>query len=135
GISRFTALLEELGIDHYVAREKEVNGKIEKFNADLSKEFFDVKKYADVAEMRRELSSHVRWHNHERTHHSLGGILVPADRFYGRVDEVMRLVESGATRTGADPHGVSLSGRMLDLFRVVSTEGQPQVWLLGQRIL
>ncbi|MBM4356358.1 MAG: DDE-type integrase/transposase/recombinase, partial [Deltaproteobacteria bacterium] len=135
GISRFTALLEEYGIDHYVAQDKTLNGKVEKFNADLAKEFFDVKKYADLAEMRRELGRHVRWHNHERTHHSLGGILVPADRFYGRVDEVVRLVESGATKGGADPHGISLAGRVLDLFRVVSTEGQPQVWLLGQRIL
>jgi len=47
----------------------------------------------------------------------------------------MQLVESGATKAGADPHCVSLAGRTLDLFRVISTDGKPEVWLLGQRIL
>ena len=135
GISRFTALLEEMGIDQYLAEKKEWNGKVEKFNADLAKEFFDVREYADVAAMRQALGPHLRWHNHERTHHALGGILVPADRYYGRVEEVMRLVEGGATKAGEDPHEISLSNRLLDLFKVVSTGGRPEVWLLGQRIL
>jgi transposase-like protein len=63
GVSRFTRLLKELGVDQIVADEKENNGKAEKFNADLSKEFFDVKKYADVNEMRRALKAHLDWHN------------------------------------------------------------------------
>ena len=41
GISRFTALLTELGIDQVVAEHKEWNGKAEVFNANLHKEFFD----------------------------------------------------------------------------------------------
>jgi hypothetical protein len=35
GISRFTALLTELGIDQMVAEDKEHNGKVEVFNANL----------------------------------------------------------------------------------------------------
>jgi hypothetical protein len=117
-----------------VAEDKEHNGKVEKFNADLAKEFFDVKQYADVAEMRLALTSHLHWYNHRRTHHALGGVLVPADRFYGRVEEVTRMLESGGVDAG-DPHALTLAGRVLDLFKVVSQDGRPEVWLLGQRIL
>jgi transposase InsO family protein len=95
GISRFTALLTELGIDQIVAVEKETNGKIEVFNANLAKELFDVHRFADVGEMRRRLDTHLHWYNHGRTHHALGGLLVPADRYYGRVDEVLARIEAG----------------------------------------
>jgi transposase InsO family protein len=134
GVSRFTALLEELGVDHYVAEDKEHNGKVEKFNADLAKEFFDVREYTDVSDMRQALAVHLRWHNHQRTHQALGGLLVPADRFYGREEEVLGLLARGGAGAG-DPHALSLTGRAMDLFRVTSEDGQPQVWLMGRRIL
>ena len=41
GISRFTSLLTEMGIDQVVAVDKEHNGKVEVFNANLHKELFD----------------------------------------------------------------------------------------------
>jgi hypothetical protein len=53
GISRFTALLTEMGIDSVVAEHKEWNGKVEVFNANLHKELFDAYRFHDVAEMRR----------------------------------------------------------------------------------
>ncbi len=85
GISRFTALLTELDIEQIPAEHKEWNGKIEVFNANLQKELFDAHRFYDVAEMKRRLASHLYWYNHRRTHHALGGLLVPADRYYGRV--------------------------------------------------
>ena len=48
GISRFTKLLVELGIDQIAAEHKEWNGKIEVFNANLQKELFAVHRFADV---------------------------------------------------------------------------------------
>ena len=102
GISRFTALLTELGIDQIVAVDKEHNGKVEVFNANLAKELFDVQRFADVGEMRRRLETHLHWYNHGRTHHALGGLLVPADRCYGRVDEVLARIEAGAGRDVGD---------------------------------
>ena len=90
GISRFTALLTEMGIDPIVAEHKEWNGKVEAFNGNLHKELFDAHRFYDVAEMRRRLETHVHWYNHARTHHALGGLLVPADRYYGRAAEPER---------------------------------------------
>jgi putative transposase len=133
GISRFTALLVELGVDQIAAKHKEWNGKLEVFNANLSKELFDVHRFYDVAEMRRRLSSHLHWYNHDRTTHALGGLLVPADRYYGRSEEVLARIEAGAGRDGLE--GVDLRNRCLELFKVVSQGGVPEVWLMGQKVL
>jgi putative transposase len=133
GISRFTELLTEMGIDQLVAEHKEWNGKIEVFNANLSKELFDVQRFYDVAEMKRRLAAHLHWYNHARTHHALGGLLVPADRYYGRVEEVLARIEAGAGRDAKD--FVDLRERCLELFKVTSVGGVPEVWLLGQKLL
>jgi len=131
GISKFTALLTEMGIDPEVATDKELNGKIEVFNANLQKELFNVHRFYDVAEMKRRLAAHLRFYNHGRTHHALGGLLVPADRYYGRADEVRARIEAGAMREGDE---LELRERALELFKVVSKNGVPEVWLLGQRL-
>jgi transposase InsO family protein len=133
GISRFTALLTEMGIDAIAAEHKEWNGKVEVFNANLHKELFDKYRFHDVAEMRRRLDSHMHWYNHARTHHALGGLLVPADRYYGRAAEVLARIEAGAGRELGD--GVELRDRCLELFKVISRGGTPEVWLLGQKLL
>jgi len=133
GISRFTELLVEMGIDQIAAEHKEWNGKVEVFNANLHKELFDVQRFCDVAEMRRRLAAHLEWYNHSRTHHALGGLLVPADRYYGRVDEVLARIEAGAGRDASDM--LELRERCLELFRVTSRGGVPEVWLLGKKLL
>jgi transposase InsO family protein len=92
GISRFTRLLVELGVDQIVAEHKEWNGKVENFNGNLAKELFNVQHFYDVGEMKRRLAGHLHWFNHRRTHHALGGMLVPADRYYGRV------LQTGSTK-------------------------------------
>ena len=132
GISKFTSLLTELGIDQEVAEDKELNGKLEVFNANLAKELFDVHRFFDVAEMKRRLETHLHWYNHARTHHALGGLLVPADRYYGRAEEVLARIESGSLREGDE---LNLRERCLELFKVVSRGGVPEVWLLGQPLM
>lgn len=131
GISRFTSLLTELGIDQVVAEKKEHNGKVEVFNANLHKELFDRYRFYDLAEMKRRLAAHLHWYNSARTHHALGGLLVPADRYYGRAEEVLARIESGGQRDGDE---FELRDRCLELFKVVSKNGTPEVWLLGQRL-
>ncbi len=132
GISRFTALLTEFGIDQIVAQNKEWNGKAEVFNANIQKELFDVYHFYDIAEMYRRLQTHLHWYNHQRTHHALGGLLVPADRYYGRVDEVIARIETGNGRDGLD--SLQLQHRCLELFKVVSKEGCSEIWLMGQKL-
>jgi len=133
GISRFTALLTELGVDQVVAEHKEWNGKLEVFNGNLQKELFDVQRFYDCAEMRRKLAAHLHWYNHARTSHALGGLLVPADRYFGRAEEVLARIEAGGGRELGD--GLELRNRCLELFKVVSQGGVPEIWLMGQRLL
>jgi putative transposase len=133
GISRFTAVLTEAGIDQIEAKSKEWNGKLEVFNANLSKELFDAHRFYDLAEMRRRLAAHLHWYNHQRTSHALGGVLVPADRFYGRVDEVMARIEAGMAQ-GPDLHAIDLRDRAVDLFKVVSRGGVSEFWLMGRKV-
>jgi putative transposase len=133
GISRFTALLAELGIDQIVAEHKEWNWKVEVFNANLHKELFDVQRFYDVSEMKRRLAAHLHWYNHVRTHHALGGMLVPADRYFGRAEEVVARIEAGTSRNPSDT--LEMRERCLELFKVVSRNGVPEVWLMGQRLL
>lgn len=133
GISRFTELITEMGIDQVIAEHKEHNGKVEVFNANLHKELFDVQRFYDHADMRRRLDAHIHWYNHGRTHHALGGLLVPADRYYGRVEEVLARIEAGTGRDASDM--LDLRDRCLELFKVTSRGGVPEVWLLGQKLL
>ncbi len=132
GISRFTALLVEMGIDQIPAEFKEWNGKVEVFNANLHKELFDAHRFYDVAEMKRRLVTHLEWYNHSRTHHALGGLLVPADRYYGRSEAVLARIEAGLGRDIAD--FPDLRHRCLELFKVVSQGGVPEVWLMGHKL-
>ena len=132
GIARFTRLLEEMGVDQIAAPYKEWNGKVDVFNANLHKELFDAHKFYDVAEMKRRLAAHLHWYNHRRTNHALVGLLVPADRYFGRMDEVLARIEAGVAIDGNDV--LSLRDRVLELFKVTSTNGQAEVWLMGQKL-
>lgn len=132
GISRFSRLLEELGIDQIVAEHKEWNGKVEVFNGNLHTEFFDKYRFYDVSEMRRRLGHHLHWYNTKRTHHALGGLLVPADRYFGRSQEVLARIEAGGIADDGD--SLEMRSRVLDLFKVVSKDGKPEVWLMGEKI-
>jgi transposase InsO family protein len=133
GISRFTDLLTEMGIDQVIAEQKEFNGKIECFNGNLHKELFDAYRFHDVAEMRQRLGSHLAFYNQGRTHHALGGLLVPADRYYGRDQEVLARIEAGGGRELGD--GIDLRDRCLEFFKVTSRNGVPEIWLLGKKLL
>lgn len=131
GASRFSRILDEYGVDQVKVDVPQTNGKIEVFNANLHKELFDRITFEDVGELRRRIGPHFAWFNNHRTHHALGGLLVPADRYFGRADEVTARIENGGS--AGDP--LDLAGRTLDLLRVVSHRGKPEVWLMGHKIL
>ena len=102
-------------------------------NANVQKELFDREEFFDLGEAQRRLSAWIQFYNFRRTHHALGGLLVPADRYFGRVDEVLARIESNQSPDGVGepaPPGE----RHLDLFRVTSHRGQVEIHLLGHRI-
>ncbi len=132
GLSQFERQLEEYGIDHYLAKEPQINGKAEALVATVRKELIRQVEFTDLADAQRQIRRWVRFYNYQRTHHGLGGLLVPADRFHGWVQQTLKRIEQGH---GADFQDLlSPEGRGLELFKVVSVAGQPAVYLMGRKV-
>lgn len=133
GLSRFEKLLEDFEINYFMAKEAAVNGKVEALNASFQKECVEQTEFMDLTDAARGIGRWVDHYNHRRTHHGLGGLLVPADRYYGVAEQTLKRIEQGL---GANtPDLTSPDSRGLDLFRVVSYAGKPQIWLMGEKIL
>lgn len=133
GLSRFEALLEDYEINLYLAKEAAVNGKVEALNASFQKECVEQQEFMDLTDAARSIGRWVEHYNHRRTHHGLGGLLVPADRFYGVAEQTLKRIEQGLGAETA--HLTNPDSRGLELFRVVSQGGKPQIWLMGVKIL
>jgi len=130
GQSQLERLCGDYGIDFVKAQKLGGNSKLEALNANVRKELLSRVEFADLTDAAARSATWVRGYNLERVHEGLGGLLVPADRYFGRAEEVLAAIERG------EPVGASasLGGRALDLFRVKSVGGKPELWLLGERI-
>ena len=131
GVSRFENLLVEYGIDYLVAREPQTNGKVEALNATVQRELIRKIEFVDLADAARQIGQWVRYYNFERTHHALGGILVPADRFFGCVEEMMARINAGQ---GGSPLDLIATARTLELFKIISRGDKPEIYLMGKKI-
>lgn len=133
GVSRFTRVLDEMGIDQWIAKVPQVNGKLEVLNANLAKELFNQERFFDLGQTQQRLVAWREFYNFRRTHHGLGGLLVPADRYFGRAEAVLARIEAGGTPDGiGEP--LAVGERHLDLLRVSSKGGQMELYLMGQRL-
>jgi len=134
GVGQFTRLLTELEVDQIIAEKPQTNGKLEVLNANIQKELFNQEQFFDLGEAQRRFQAWINFYNLRRTHHALGGLLVPADRYFGRAEEVLACIEAGNPPVGiGEPAPVG--ERQLDLFRISSQRGQVELHLLGHRIL
>jgi len=131
GQSQLERVCEDYDINFIKARKFAGNSKLESLNGRFRQELLSRVEFNDIEDGRRRISEHVRFYNFDRPHQGLGGVLVPADRFFGRVDEVMAQIERGEPVVVP---GLGLETRPLELFRIISRGGQPEVWLLGQRL-
>jgi len=132
GVTRFEKLLVEYGIDYFIAREPQPNGKVEALNATVQRELVCKIEFVDLTDAAGKIGKWVRYYNFERTHHSLGGILVPADRFFGCVEETMRRINAG--QSGSILDWLTPENRVLDLFKIVVSHGNPEIYLMGKKI-
>ena len=132
GQSQLERLCGDYGIDFIRASKRGSNSKLEALNANVRKELLSKIEFADVADARLEIARWVRAYNCERVHEGLGGLLVPADRYFGRSDEVLAQIERGDPVVVPGP--LSPDARALEIFRVLSRGGRPELWLLGERV-
>jgi transposase InsO family protein len=131
GVNRFERYLEVEGIDHTHARphHPQTLGKIEACNKQIQKELIRRQEFKGVEDAERAIRGWIEIYNYKRTHQGLGGLLVPADRFHGRVEAVL---ESVAKKI--DPEacydGSNIARSLINV--VLEPEGRLRVYILGQ---
>ena len=142
-MNKFQKLLEVLGVEHLLARphHPQTCGKIESLNKRLQGELIQKKHFRGLNELEREIRAWVYDYNHNRTHQGikdpeLGSILVPADRYFGRVDEVLAKVRAKLEKKEASPFDYTKEIENLDPFEIcklMEHGGSLEVWFCGRR--
>jgi transposase InsO family protein len=94
GKSQFTRRLEQRGIRQLVARPRrpQTLGKIERFWGTLWRELLQTAVFHDLAEARTRIGLFIDYHNFQRVHRGIDG-LVPADRYFGAASDVARTLK------------------------------------------
>jgi len=135
GINRFEHYLEVEGIHqtHASPHHPQTLGKIEAANKQIQKELIRRQEFKGVEEAEGAIKKWVEIHNYKRTHQGLGGLLVPADRFHGRVDAVLESLSKKIdpeAQIGYD--GVDISRSLMNL--VLEPEGRVRLYALGHLV-
>jgi putative transposase len=135
GANRFERFLEAQGIHHThaSAHHPQTLGKIEAANRQLQKELIGRKAFCSVNEAQGALGQWVETYNYQRTHQGLGGLLVPADRFHGRVKEVLKRISDGLDPATDSCYARQEVARSL-VNVVLEPEGGVRLYVLGQPI-
>lgn len=141
GVSKFDAFLASFFIDHSVTKAGHcfTNGKIEAFNRSIESELLDVEEFSSLKEAEDKIKHFVQRYNFLRTHMGIAG-LVPADRYFGMVEEAQEALASGLKRIGP---GLSwLKGLVSDdgpglrqpsLLQLALSNGKLELVVLGRR--
>ena len=140
GVSRFDRMLESYGIDHLLAsaHHPQTCGKIEALNKAIQKELMRRVEFRNFLDAKGKIGVWLDSYNHERTHQGIGGVLVPADRFYGRAERVLERIHRGRSGKGNGPVPPALEtadeDREITLFQIRLVDDNLQLWLFGRRV-
>lgn len=145
--SSFGRFLEAELIDHYVspAYRPQGRGKVEALAHTVRRELWDLVEFGSVAEARAGLQEFFEEYNYRRAHMGIDG-LTPADRFFGRWEEVRAKVEAVVRRrlcasVLANAHDPVVSEELpgasgaLEALRLVVVDGGLELRLFGQRVV
>lgn len=142
-MSRFEKLLESLWIEHILARahHPQTLGKVEALNKRIQNELLQKRQFRAQNEARDAIQGWVHEYNHSRTHQGLrdpelGSVLVPADRYYGRADEVLAKVR--ARLGGGAPASIDYTKEIeemeaIEVLKVIENRGNLEIWFCGRR--
>jgi transposase InsO family protein len=141
----FGSFLERELIDHHVsaAYRPEGRGKVESLAGTVRRELWDICHFGSVEEAVKALREFFHRYNHRRAHMGIGG-LTPADRFFGRQQEVLERMEAVSRRRQAlalssgssgDPFVTEevLSDGPCEVLRLVLHDGRLFLTFLGHR--
>jgi putative transposase len=144
----FARVLESELIDHIVGRSYSPRGggKVESAVGTLKRELWECFHFEDRDEAERRLAAFVEQYNHRRAHMGIDG-LCPADRFFGRADQVLARIDAisrgrnaafaAASREPGAPVEEILaaaSGAPLEVLRLVISGGVMELRFCGARV-
>jgi putative transposase len=141
GVSKFDAFLADFLVDHSVTKAGHcfTNGKVESFNRSLQSEVLDVEEFASLTEAERAITTWVHRYNFHRTHMGIDG-LMPADRYFGLVEEARRAMTTRLKTVGVGLRWlrgvVSEDGaarRAPTVLQVVCRDDKLELVVLGRR--
>ncbi len=135
GTSAFSREVEKRGIKQIVAHphRPQTLGKIERFWGTLWRECLETVVFVDLEDARRRIGHFIDWYNFQRPHQGIEG-LVPADRFFGAVPEVLQTLRQRVAANALElaRHGVPkpplyVTGRIGDRAFSVHAEGERMI--------
>jgi transposase InsO family protein len=143
----FARVLEIELIDHIVGRSyhPQGGGKVEAVIGTVRRELWDVVHFDSRADAEHKLASFVANYNERRAHMALDG-LTPADRFFGRADKVLDVINAlSRKRQGVlaryAPDGAAIEevgscerATPMEVLRLVVFNGQMELRLCGARV-
>lgn len=144
----FARVLEVELIDHSIGRSyhPEGGGKVESLIGTLRRELWDVEEFATRVQAEARIAAWVSEYNHQRAHMGIDG-LTPADRFFGRADQVLAAIDAAsrhrqgsiAQRLAAGAPVEEVLGLQrqapLEVLRLVLVDGHLELRFLGARVV
>ncbi len=89
-------------------------------------------RFDSFAHAQRELARYYDCYNFERTHMGIGGA-TPADRYFGRTDQVVAGIEGRMPAVDRDGH-LRLPGERAVVLQLALVEGRLELWFAGKRV-
>lgn len=144
--THFGRYLEAEEIDHVVGRSYSPRGggKVEAAVGTLRRELWDIEHFASGDEAAQKLAAFFEDYNERRAHMGIDG-LTPADRFCGRADRVLALVDGLSRKRqglatslqalGSPTEELSVAaGAPLEVLRLVIIGGEMELRFCGARL-
>jgi transposase InsO family protein len=136
--SSFGTFLERELIDHHVGHSyhPQGRGKVEAVIHSVRRELWETTHFDSVEAAEKGLAAFFREYNHRRAHMGIDG-LTPADRFFGRWEEVREEVEARARHRplGSDPRITEerLPEDQVEVVRLMLVGDRLELRLLGHK--
>jgi transposase InsO family protein/transposase-like protein len=120
-------------------------GKVESVIGTVKRELWEVEHFADRAEATRRLGEFFSHFNERRAHMGIDG-LTPADRFFGRADEVLDLIDAVSRKrqaaldrlappgSGTEENLPGASGAPMEVLRLMIVDGNLELRFCGARL-
>ena len=144
----FGRVLEAEDVTHIVGKpySPKGGGKVESAVRTLRRELWDLEHFEDRDQAERRLKEFFLAYNEQRAHMGIDG-LTPADRFFGRADQVLAqinalsrhrqgvLAESAPAGCAIEELGTLRAGSPMEVLRLTLVEGSLELRFCGARVV